>query len=555
LTEIGAAVRKYCDQNGGIFLPSINDPKKRPLLSWRVELLPYLGLTELHKQFRLKEPWNSPHNQRLLARIPDVYLSPERFDEKTNYVVPLASFTAFSRPLGLAMRNFEDGPSDTVVLLEADDSAAVLWTQPADLKLDVNNLGEHIGRLRQDGFFVIWGDGSLTRVANECSPTDLKAIFSYDGGESFSSFLVRQEATAIPDFIPRKKADTASSPDAPDEPTEGKVEESVADGSRAPADRSADASRPSSEPERLPIPDPVKREECRKLVREIYHEEYEKRKTISDQKELAKRMLKEAGRMNEDPAGQFVMLDIVLKMTAQIGDTLTAVAAMEQLWSTFEVDQLAMLDEYLPQLAKKDRSNTGLRTLLDQARPQIHKALNAEQFDIAENLCEIALGAARQLGDRTTLNNLEQQSQLIDDARRAFESVRRTIAALDDADDPDANLEVGRYYCLMQGAWDKGLPLLAKGSDLRLKQLAEDELRNSMDPRDQLELADGWWKLGETDPPRQRVLRLRAAYWYSRALNVLPRGLWRTKAQMRLDEVKREYGPAALAAGRDHATR
>ena len=48
----------------------------KPLLSWRVAILPYLGLDNLYKQFHLDEPWDSPHNIKLSAMPVAVYLSP-----------------------------------------------------------------------------------------------------------------------------------------------------------------------------------------------------------------------------------------------------------------------------------------------------------------------------------------------------------------------------------------------------------------------------------------------------------------------------------------------
>ena len=58
-------------------LPGRGDrgPNGTPLLSWRVAILPYLGESEkaLYGQFKLSEPWDSPHNKALLAKMPRVY--------------------------------------------------------------------------------------------------------------------------------------------------------------------------------------------------------------------------------------------------------------------------------------------------------------------------------------------------------------------------------------------------------------------------------------------------------------------------------------------------
>ncbi|MBV9126015.1 MAG: DUF1559 domain-containing protein, partial [Planctomycetes bacterium] len=40
----------------------------RPLLSWRVAILPYIEQQNLYNQFRLDEPWDSPTNKKLLAQ-------------------------------------------------------------------------------------------------------------------------------------------------------------------------------------------------------------------------------------------------------------------------------------------------------------------------------------------------------------------------------------------------------------------------------------------------------------------------------------------------------
>ena len=45
----------------------------RPLLSWRVLLLPYVEGQELYREFHLDEPWDSPHNIQLLERMPSAY--------------------------------------------------------------------------------------------------------------------------------------------------------------------------------------------------------------------------------------------------------------------------------------------------------------------------------------------------------------------------------------------------------------------------------------------------------------------------------------------------
>lgn len=542
LQRLGTALQQYTSQNGLLPAACIRDDVGRPLLSWRVELLPYLGYGELHEQFRLYEPWNSAHNLALLPRIPAEFQSPERFDEKTNYLLPVASFTPFSGPRGLGLRRVEDGLPDTVLVVEVDDHAAVPWTQPEDLQLDVSDFEQHVGTLREDGFFVVWGDGSVTRVTGDCTPQDRHAIFTHDAGDSFAASSVKAAVDIEP--AADRAAVAATTADAAPQAPGGRKGLTPGPSAEGTAHAMSDGrlEREPSDTLRWPIPDSMQLEQARQLVREIYHGEYEQKRSPRDQQALAKRMLQHAQRMGEDPAGQYVLLDIARKIATQTGDTVTAWSAFEMLAARFSLDLLSEGEQLLAQLAKKERSEAGVRVLLEQSSALIDRAVEAENFDAADSLCQIASGAARQLGDRALFQELETTAQRVTKARQTSREMRRVLAALTDADDPQANLLVGRYHCLVRGDWSQGLTFLARGSDSQLSALAEAELRSPTIAQDQLQLAEGWWEMGNTDSLHQKPYRLRAGHWYRLALPQLPTGLWRTKVELRLNELQRQYG-------------
>lgn len=72
LRAIVLALHNYHDTYGK-FPSDITDKNGKPLLSWRVELLPYLEQDHFAKQFNRDEPWDSEHNLKLLAQMPDVF--------------------------------------------------------------------------------------------------------------------------------------------------------------------------------------------------------------------------------------------------------------------------------------------------------------------------------------------------------------------------------------------------------------------------------------------------------------------------------------------------
>ena len=267
-------------------------------------------------------------------------------------------------------------------------------------------------------------------------------------------------------------------------------------------------------PARFAIPDPLSLEQARKLVRDLYQKEYESRKDAQQQRAVAQRMLKQADEMKDDPAGQYVLLEVALKIATRVGDTSTAITAVEQLVENFKVNDLEMTHETLVALAKKDRDHASSSQVLAKARGLIEQAIREEQFETADSLCQIASAAARQLGDRDAASQLIQQAAFVVECQKAFKDVQRILMSAKDAEDPEGNLRVGQYYCLMRGEWDKGLPLLAKGSHTRLRELAEAEMAHPTIPADQLELADGWWELGTSDAAHQAALYRRAAFWY-----------------------------------------
>ena len=158
--------------------------KEKPLLSWRVALLPYLGQAKLFSEFNLTEPWDSPTNKRLVAKIPPVYQTPGRtVDGKTCYLVPVGPGTIFGSREGMAEGAITDGKSKTLIVVEADEDRAVTWTEPEDLAYSALRPFAGLGMFRGGKFLGVFADGKVRAFPTGLEETSMQALFSTNGRE------------------------------------------------------------------------------------------------------------------------------------------------------------------------------------------------------------------------------------------------------------------------------------------------------------------------------------------------------------------------------------
>jgi len=163
-----------------------SDSHHKPLLSWRVHVLPFIEQDALYRQFHLDEPWDSPHNRPLIEKMPDVFRSPgsKAGSGKTNYVVPVGNGALWSTVTDEPkLQQVPDGTSNTIMIVEVDDAHAVTWTKPDDLEFDPKVPKRNIGSLQGNGFHVAFADGSTRLIGANVDDALLAALFTRAGGE------------------------------------------------------------------------------------------------------------------------------------------------------------------------------------------------------------------------------------------------------------------------------------------------------------------------------------------------------------------------------------
>ena len=192
LLQIGLAIHNYHSRHK-TFPPAYTvDKAGKPLLSWRVLILPYLDQEALYKEFHLDEPWESEHNRALIDRMPPTYHCPsgssKRADQsKTIYLTPRGKATIFPGSEGIKIQKITDGTSNTIFVVDAGNDRAVTWTKPddwdVDPKLDLKGIfGHHPG-----GTPFSFADGSVRFIKETVDPKVLEMLITRDGGEVISS--------------------------------------------------------------------------------------------------------------------------------------------------------------------------------------------------------------------------------------------------------------------------------------------------------------------------------------------------------------------------------
>lgn len=190
MKQIGLAFHNYHFTNNGFPAQASTDEDGKRLLSWRVHLLPYLEQQELYDQFHLDEPWDSEHNRRLIELMPEVYRDPRSTAPEgyTTYIVPVGKGLAFEEPSkerreGLGFKYMVDGTSLTAMMVDANDDAAVIWTKPDDLEVDLENPWNHIDDTGPEGVQVLLVDGSVETLSPEKTAKYLQLLFQRNDGE------------------------------------------------------------------------------------------------------------------------------------------------------------------------------------------------------------------------------------------------------------------------------------------------------------------------------------------------------------------------------------
>jgi hypothetical protein len=190
LQLIAKGCHKFEEANKKLPATANYDKEGKPLLSWRVHILPYMNQNNLYKLFRLDEPWDSEHNIKLLKMLPDCYFgmaaNPNQDNleaGKTIYLRPTGKGTLFDGSTAPTFAMMTDGTVSTMLAVVAGDDHAVEWTRPVDWKFDSEKPWQGLGVKKGEKLKIVTADGAGHRIRDDIDDVQLRNLVNPQDGD------------------------------------------------------------------------------------------------------------------------------------------------------------------------------------------------------------------------------------------------------------------------------------------------------------------------------------------------------------------------------------
>jgi Protein of unknown function (DUF1559) len=181
LKQIALAWHNYEAANG--VLPSdVVDAKGKPILSWRVLILPYIEEEGLYKAFKLDEPWDSENNKKLIDSMPKIF-APVRgkADPGMTFYQSFTGKNAVLKPgQKVTLATIIDGTSNTLMVAEA--AKPIIWSKPGDLVFDGKDVPA-LGGMFDGKFHAAFCDGWVVRFRKGVNEETLRRLIDPADGQ------------------------------------------------------------------------------------------------------------------------------------------------------------------------------------------------------------------------------------------------------------------------------------------------------------------------------------------------------------------------------------
>ncbi len=164
--------------------------------SWRVALLPMLGEATLQEAYRFDQDWNSPHNRRVTAQMPDVFRSSLADPDSTesSWYLVYGKEAVFDLQEMRTLSDITDGPGNTIMAVEAKTGHH--WAEPVDLQLD-GDIVHKLGGFNKHGFNALFADGNSYFLSDDINRELIMGLLTARGGEKIDASVLAKQNTIV----------------------------------------------------------------------------------------------------------------------------------------------------------------------------------------------------------------------------------------------------------------------------------------------------------------------------------------------------------------------
>ncbi len=283
--------------------------------------------------------------------------------------------------------------------------------------------------------------------------------------------------------------------------------------------------RPSAAPQvnvvvaKMPAPDAERLAQREAQIKAMYRDEF-KNGTPEGKQRVAAQLYNQS--LNEpEPAMELASLQLAARLMSGAGDFQRAMAICDRMADRFQMDISPVKADLLSASFAYARTSGARADLAEVCVAAGFQAIADDDYTSAKKIAGLAASASQQSGDDHIVweaGFLEEEAAR--DAK-AFERVKNLAALLRDHSlDPAANLALGKFLCFVKDDWARGLPMIARGNDRALKNVAEIEIGDPpRSPASQIALGNAWWDLSGSVPAGEKIhYQARARYWYLKGL-------------------------------------
>jgi hypothetical protein len=313
--------------------------------------------------------------------------------------------------------------------------------------------------------------------------------------------------------------------------------------------------QPGKDQPRHPVPEAAALQAPEKLIQRVFARDFDDaKKDRGARLKLIAVLLGNVRDTKDDVALRYLLYRKSLTLATEGGELARALEVARHLQMEFQLDGPELTTTVFEQTQPEVAAADGQRKLYAAALEFQEELLDLsegdrDRYDLAVRLAKVAEAAAAKGDEKALQTEAKRRGAEVRYIAQEFERIKGARATLrEQPADAAANLEVGKFYALARGDWERGLPLMAQGPDGPYSALAKRERAGPKEAKEFLEVAEGWRKLARGPAgPGEAQLLLRAGFHFQQAA-LHGTGETKTQALARLQEMKKQL-PAGYRLG------